>query len=510
LIDLSENEHHFSLALVGLGVERFGVLLERIGLLHLDCELAAAGDVGGTWRENTYPGCQCDVPSTLYSFSFALNPGWIRTFPLQREIWDYLRQVADGYGVRPHIRFGQEVVSAAWDDAAERWVIGTSTGSLTARVLVLGVGALSEPSIPRIAGIEMFEGTAFHSANWNHDHDLRGERVAVIGTGASAIQFVPRIQPGVAELHVYQRTAPWIMPHPDRPTTRLERWVWRSVPGSQHLWRAAVWSARESLVVGLAMQPRLMSRLEVVARRHLHNQVVDPELRRRLTPDYRLGCKRILVSNEYYPVLRRRGVQLVTAGVREIRPHSVVAADGVERPADTIILGTGFRVTEPPSASYVRGRGGRLLADAWGGSVSAYLGTTIAGFPNAFMITGPNTGLGHSSMVYMIESQVAYIMKALSAMDRRAATVIEVRPEVQRTYNDQLQRKLAGTVWNSGGCKSWYLDASGRNTTLWPSFTFAFRDRTRTFNESDYLIGSNGRDRRRGTGVPRGLADALC
>jgi cation diffusion facilitator CzcD-associated flavoprotein CzcO len=477
------------IAIVGSGFAGLGtaVNLKREGIEDF-VVLERADDVGGTWRENTYPGCQCDVPSTLYSFSFAPNPRWTHTYPLQPEIWDYLRRIASDYGIAPHIRYGHEVTAGAWDEDGQRWTLETTGGPITAQVLVLAAGALSEPSIPPIPGLETFKGKVFHSARWDHEHELRGERVAAIGTGASAIQFVPRIQPQVDELHVYQRTAPWIMPHPDRPTTALERLIWRTFPRSQHLWRAAVWTARESMVVGLTMEPRLMVGMELVAKAHLRKQVLDPHLRRDLTPHYRLGCKRILVSSDYYPALCEPNVQLITGGVCEILPHSIVAADGTERAADTIIFGTGFQVTDPPAAAYVRGREGKLLADLWRGNMSAYLGTTIAGFPNAFMVTGPNTGLGHSSMIYMIESQVAYLMAALRAMDRRGAAVIDVRPEVQRGYNDELQRKLARTVWNSGGCRSWYLDASGRNTTLWPSFTFRFRERTRTFDESDYVL----------------------
>jgi cation diffusion facilitator CzcD-associated flavoprotein CzcO len=477
------------IAIVGSGFAGIGtaVNLKRSGIEDF-VVLERADDVGGTWRDNSYPGCQCDVPSTLYSFSFAPNPEWTRTYPLQQEIWDYLRKVTREHGITAHLRFSHEVTDCEWDDQGKRWTIETSQGRFTAQVIVLGVGALSEPSIPPIPGVERFEGTVFHSARWNHDHDLTAERVAVIGTGASSIQFVPRIQPRVSELQLYQRTPPWIMPHPDRRVTSAERALWRTIPRSQHLWRGAVYAARESMVLGLTIEPRLMSPLEKVARRHLRSQVPDPAIRRKLTPDYRLGCKRILVSNEYLPALCQPNVQLLTDGIEEVRPHSIVARDGTERQVDTIIFGTGFQVTSPPSAQYLRGRDGALLADAWQSGMSAHLGTSIAGFPNAFLITGPNTGLGHSSMVYMIESQIAYIVDALRVMDQRDAVAVEVRPEVQRAYNDELQQKLAHTVWSSGGCKSWYMDPSGRNTTLWPSFTFRYRQRTREFDPAEYVL----------------------
>lgn len=362
-------------AIVGSGFAGLGmaVNLERAGIDDY-VVLERASDVGGTWRDNTYPGCQCDVPSTLYSFSFAPNPAWTHTYPLRDEIWDYLRGVADDHGVTPHIRYGHEVTAAEWDEDGERWTLHSTGGPLTARVVVLGTGALSKPSIPPIRGLERFAGTIFHSARWDHDHDLRGERVAVIGTGASSIQIVPRIRSQVAELQLYQRTAPWVMPHPDHPTTGLERAIWRAFPRSQHAWRAAVWAARESMVLGLTIEPRLMAGMEAIAKAHLRRQVPDRELRRKLTPDYRLGCKRILVSDEYHPALCGLGAELITGGVAEVGPHSIVGGDGVERAADTIIFGTGFHVTDPPAASYVRGRTGTLLADAWRGSMSAYLG----------------------------------------------------------------------------------------------------------------------------------------
>lgn len=488
---MSTNEGRSTrIAIVGTGFAGLGmaIKLKEAGIEDFVL-LERAGDLGGTWRDNTYPGCQCDVPSSLYSFSFAPNPTWSHTYPLQAEIWDYLRRVAEEHGITPHIRYRHEVTSGGWDDERKRWTLATSQGeTVNAQVVVMGVGALSEPAAPHLPGLESFEGTVFHSANWNHEHDLTGDRVAVIGTGASAIQFVPRIQPHVRHISVYQRTPPWILPHPDRPTTRVERALWRAIPRSQHLWRAAVYAARESMVLGLTKQPRLLAGAELLAKAHLRAQVRDRELRRKLTPHYRLGCKRILVSNDYYPALCEPNADLVTDGIIEVRPHAVVTADGTERPTDTIIFGTGFQVTDPPVASYARGRDGRLLADVWQGSMSAYLGTTVAGFPNAFMLVGPNTGLGHSSMVYMIESQVAYVIDALRTMERRGAATVEVRPEVQRAYNEELQRQLGGTVWNSGGCRSWYLDSTGRNSVLWPSFTFRFRERTRRFDPGDYVF----------------------
>ncbi|HEY6395911.1 MAG TPA: NAD(P)/FAD-dependent oxidoreductase, partial [Solirubrobacteraceae bacterium] len=469
-------------AIVGSGFGGLGtaVSLKRSGVEDFMI-LERADDLGGTWRDNTYPGCQCDVPSTLYSFSFAPNPDWTRTFPLQDEIWRYLRRVADGFALGPHMRYGHELTAAAWDQARDRWDIETSGGRFTAQVLVLAPGGLSEPAVAAVPGLEGFRGKVFHSATWDHGHDLRGQRVAVIGTGASSIQFTPRIQPQVAELQIYQRTAPWILPHPDRAVRSWERALWRAFPRSQRVWRAGVWAAREALVLGLSLEPRMMRALEQVALAHLRSQVPDPAVRRRLTPSYRLGCKRILISNDYYPALTQPNAELITGGIGSVEPDAIVGADGIRREVDTIICGTGFRVTDPPWTRGIRGIDGAVLADVWRPSMSAYLGTTVAGFPNVFMITGPNTGLGHSSIVYMIESQVSYVMAALKTLDELGVRTADVRPEIQAAYNRELQRRLAGTVWNTGGCRSWYLDQTGRNTTLWPSFTFRFRSRTRRF-----------------------------
>jgi cation diffusion facilitator CzcD-associated flavoprotein CzcO len=476
------------IAIIGTGFAGLGMAI-RLKQEGVDdfVVLEKADDVGGTWRENTYPGVQCDVPSHLYSFSFAPNPNWSRTFPLGDEIWDYLRECAVRYGVMPHIRFGEDVQSADWDDERQRWRIETADDTITAQVLVAGTGPLHEPSIPAVPGLDRFEGRMFHSAEWEHDHDLTGARVAVVGTGASAIQFVPRIQPRVSRMHVFQRTPPWIMPHPDRALSPLEHRVYRAFPAAQLAMRAAVYWARETFVLGF-MDRRFAKLPERVAVKHLRDQVPDPELRRRLTPDYTIGCKRVLISNDYFPALMQPNVELVTDGIAEVRASSVVTAGGSEREVDTIIFGTGFRVTDPPSADLVRGRDGRTLAERWQGSMEAHLGTTIAGFPNLFFLVGPNTGLGHNSIVFMIESQLNYVLDALRTMDARGAKSIDVRPDVQARYNAAIQKRLRNTVWNAGGCASWYLDHTGRNTTLWPGFTWPFRRLLRHFDADHYEL----------------------
>jgi cation diffusion facilitator CzcD-associated flavoprotein CzcO len=484
----------YRVVIVGTGFSGLGMAarLKRDGVDDF-VVLERNQGVGGTWWDNTYPGCQCDVPSHLYSYSFAPNPDWSRTYSLQPEIRDYLRDCADRFEVTPHIRFGCELSQAAWDEEAGVWRLDTSEGEITAQFLVAGVGPLSEPAIPELPGLERFEGAVFHSARWDHDHDLSGERVGVIGTGASAIQFVPRIQPEVRSLHVFQRTPPWILPHTDRPVTRLERGLYRRFPRLQRLVRAAIYASREWLVLAFAKRRRLMKLPERLARRHLARQVRDPELRSKLTPDYTIGCKRILLSNDWYPALTRPNTEVVTDGVREVRERSIVTTAGEEIELDTIVLGTGFKVTDIPAADHLVGRAGRSLADVWRGSPQAYLGTSIAGFPNLFMLLGPNTGLGHNSMVFMIESQIAHVIRGMRAVEANGAQALEVREEAQAAYNERLQRALQGTVWNAGGCKSWYIDSTGRNTTIWPRFTWQFRRETRRFEPAAYrFLGRAG------------------
>ena len=476
------------IAIVGGGFAGLGlaIKLRQAGIEDF-VVLERAGDVGGTWEANTYPGCQCDVPSHLYSFSFAPNPGWTRTYSRQEEIWAYLRELAARHDLHRHIRLRHELTGAAWDEDAQRWHVRTSRGDLSAQILVDASGPLSMPQLPAIRGLRRFEGKLFHSAQWDHDHDLTGERVAVIGTGASAIQFVPQIAERTGQLHVFQRTAPWIMPHTDRPTTRLERRLYRTFPFLQKAVRAGIYWSREAFLLGFIKDRRFMAGAEKIATAHLHKQVRDPELRRRLTPQFRLGCKRVLLSNEWYPALARPDVELVTEQIAEVRGRTIVLADGSEREVDTIILGTGFHVTDPPSARLVCGRDGRPLAKMAATGIQAYRGATIAGLPNFFKLIGPNTGLGHSSMIFMIESQLRYVMDALRVMDERALASFEVRPEAMAAYNARIQAKMPGTVWMSG-CASWYLDAHGNNTTIWPDFTFRFRHHTRRFDEGAYLL----------------------
>jgi cation diffusion facilitator CzcD-associated flavoprotein CzcO len=439
------------------------------------------------------------VQSHLYSFSFAPNPSWSRMFAPQSEIRDYLERCATDFGLRSRIRFHENVERAEFDETSRTWVVRTSTGgTYRARSVVSAMGALSNPAYPDLPGLDRFQGRSFHSAYWDHDYDFAGKRVAVVGTGASAIQFVPKIAGQVRRLDLYQRSAPWVLSKPDRAVTPLERWLFRALPFVQSLYRFVIYWMLEARVLGF-VNPRLMQRFESVARRHLQKQVKDPVLREKLTPRFTIGCKRILMSDDYYPALCRENVDVIVEGIREVREHSIVTADGREREVDAIVFGTGFTVQELARPGMFFGAGGRDLAKVWAGSPEAYKGTTVAGFPNLFFLAGPNTGLGHSSMVHMIESQVTYVVQALRAMHDGRVLSLEVRQDVQDAYNARIQAKYQGSVWQSG-CKSWYLSEDGKNTTLWPSFTFRFRMETAHFRSSDYRIVHES------TNVPAGPA----
>ena len=472
-------------AIVGSGFSGLAMAarLRRAG--HSDfVVLERADDVGGTWRDNSYPGCACDVPSHLYSFSFSPNPEWSSTFSPQPEIWAYLRRVAGEEGILPHVRFRCELMDAAWSEDGQRWQLQTSRGQISARVLIVAAGPLSEPP-PSLPGLDRFSGYVFHSAAWDHDHDLAGKRVAVIGTGASAIQFVPQIQPVVDRLHLFQRTAPWVMRRRARPLTHIERAVYRRFPAAQKLMRAAIYWGRELYAIPL-LRAGLAPVTRLLGQRYLRRLVPDAELRRKLTPDYAPGCKRILISNDYLPSLAQPNVNVVTDPISEVRERSIVTRDGVERDVDTIIFGTGFHVTDFPMARRLRDGRGRTMTEAWRGSGQAYRGTTVAGFPNLFLLLGPNTGLGHTSVVVMAEAQVGYVMRALGHMRRHDVVAIDVRSGAQAAWNEQVQRKMRGTVWQAGGCASWYLDQNGLNTSLWPNFSFRFRLALRWFDADSY------------------------
>jgi cation diffusion facilitator CzcD-associated flavoprotein CzcO len=478
-----------SVAIVGSGFSGIGLAIRLREQGVEDFAVLERGDgVGGTWHYNTYPGCGCDVPSNLYSFSFAPNPNWSRTYSKQPEILEYLERTVDQFGVRDKLRLNCEVRGAGWDEATQRWVLDTAQGEVRAKVLISGAGPLVEPKFPDLPGLETFTGPKFHSARWDHSVDLRGKRVASIGTGASAIQYVPSIAPDVEQLYVIQRTPPWITPHSARPVTRFEKRLYRAVPAAQRAMRGAIYAGRELLVLGFVKYPKGMRLVAKAANQHrTRSLAAKPELIAKTTPTYTLGCKRILPSNDWYPALARDNVELVTDGITEVRERSIVTTGGRELEIDALIFGTGFHAVDTPVGKLVRGRDGRALEEVWDGSPRAHLGSTVPGFPNFFIMLGPNTGLGHSSMIYMIESQIAYVMDALRAMREQGATVVEVRPEVEARHNEEVQRRMQGTVWNTG-CTSWYQDAKGNNPTLWPDWTWQFRRRTASFNPAEYVI----------------------
>ncbi|MCU1657876.1 MAG: putative monooxygenase [Pseudonocardiales bacterium] len=485
---VSQEARHVGVLIVGSGFAGLGAAIKLTQDGRPDFLVIERGsEVGGTWRDNTYPGATCDVPSHLYSYSFELNPNWSRSFSPGWEIQDYLRRTAVKYGVLDKHLFDTELTSARWDEDAAVWAVETTRGPFTADVFVPAIGALCEPALPDVAGIDSFQGEIFHSSRWNHEADLTGKRVAVIGTGASAVQIVPEMAKVVGHLDIYQRTAPWIMPRRDRAYSKPESLAYKYIPGLQRIAREAIYWGRESFVLGFAFQPKILLAAQRIAERHIARQVPDPAMRAKVTPSWQMGCKRVLISNDWYPTLTREQVELVTDGIAEVRPNAIVTTDGTVREVDAIVVATGFHVTDSPAYELITGIGGRVLGDVWRErGQQAYKGATVAGFPNMLFVIGPNMGLGHSSMIYMAESGINYLASALREMDRHGLATFEVRDDAQRDYNATLQKRMRQTVWTTGGCASWYLDEHGNNTTLWPSFTFAFRRITRRFDLAAY------------------------
>lgn len=482
---------HHAIAVVGTG---FGGLGAAVRLLQEgETDLAVferAESVGGVWRANTYPGAACDVQSHLYAFSFAPNPEWSRKYAPQAEIQAYLEDVAERFGVLPHVRFGHEVEACVWDDDAAHWRIETSRGPYTADVLVAAPGALEAPKLPDVPGLAGFPGTVMHTARWDDGVDLAGKRVAVVGTGASAIQVIPAIQPTVGHLTVFQRTPAWVIPRRDGTFGERARRRFRERPLLQRALRRVLFRYHET--TGLAFRTPWLNRQaeRLLARRHLRAQVPDPALRQRLTPDYRLGCKRVLLSDDYYPALGQPNVTVVDGALAEVRGDVAVGADGSEHPVDVVVLATGFYVTDLPFAEHVVGRGGRRLSEIWGESPSAHVGTTVHGVPNFFLIQGPNTGLGHSSVILMAEAQIEHVVNAVAAMRARELAAVEPTAEAQRAWVEEVDALGEGTVWLTG-CDSWYLDATGRNAALWPGSVPAFQKRVEPFDPSEYHLRAN-------------------
>ena len=476
-------------AIVGAGFSGLGLAIElkRAGFEDFFI-LESAEELGGTWRDNTYPGCACDVPSHLYSFSFAPNPGWSRSYGTQPEILAYMKEVAERWGLERHIRYGQHVESARWDEDTGWWTLGCRGGQEhRGRVVSLGTGALSRPFVPRLEGLETFRGPVFHSARWDHEVELEGKRVAVVGTGASAVQFVPQLAPRVASLHLLQRTPPWIVPKPDRPFAALERQLFERLPPWRWLYRTALYWQAEGRGIAFLTDRRLMRAFEFFARRYIRECFPDDEeMRRRVTPDYTMGCKRILFSNDYYPALARDNVELMGAAAR-VEPGAIVDAEGARREVDAIVFGTGFHVSDYLEPLHIVGRDGLTLEEAWTGGAHAYLGIAVSGFPNLFLMVGPNTGLGHNSIIFMIEAQARYIRQCVELLADERARALEVRPAVAQRFDEEVQRRHRGNVWQSG-CRSWYVEEDGRNSTLWPSYTFDYWRQTRALDPADFRL----------------------
>lgn len=474
----------------GLGM---GIALQKQGVDFLILE--KADEIGGTWRDNTYPGCACDVPSHLYSFSFEPKATWSKLFSPQPEILDYLKGVADKYGLRRHIRFNTRAARAQWDDTEYRWHVFTDSGQeYVAQFLISGAGALHIPRVPDIEGLADFSGPAFHSAEWDHDVDLAGKRVAVIGTGASAIQIVPGIVGEVAQLQLYQRTPPWVVPRPNKPFPGWLKTAFSRVPGLRLGVRTGIyWFLEGALGYGMTRRPELLRAVEAIGRWNIRHNVKDKKLRRRLTPTYRAGCKRILYSPDYYRAVADPKTTLITDRITRVTPTGIITADGTEHAVDVIVLATGFHVIDSYTFFDIKGPGGEDLVDRWNrDGISAHRGIAVTGMPNLFFLLGPNTALGHTSVVIMIESQIRYVAQAIAAVDARGAQALAPSAAAQRLYNDELQHDLAGSVWNTGGCRSWYLDEHGVNRTLWSGMTWQYWRSTRSLDTSEYEFSGIG------------------
>jgi cation diffusion facilitator CzcD-associated flavoprotein CzcO len=450
--------------------------------------LEAAGGVGGTWRANTYPGVACDIPSHLYSLSFAPRPGWTRRYPGQPEILDYLEHVADERGLRPHLRFGAEVAAARFDDDDGRWRLELRDGrALAARILVAACGQLRVPHVPSFDGLDAFTGRWWHSARWDHGFDPRGRRVAVVGSGATAIQIVPELARAAARLHVFQRTPAWVIPRHDRAYTAAERRLLARIAPLRRAYRAALFLRQECFWLGFRPGSAAARALTRLARWRLESQVGDPGLRAALTPSYPLGCKRVLVSDDFYPALTRPGVELVTSTIARFEPGGVRTRDGVRRALDAVVFATGFDAQALVAPMRVEGTGGRSLEACWADGPHAHLGLTVPGFPNLFLLYGPNTNLGHNSIVFMMEAQIAHVLGCLDACDRRGAGRIEVRPEAMARSDRRTQARLQRSVF-SQGCTSWYKTRAGRVTNNWPGTATEYWRAARRPHAEDYAL----------------------
>jgi cation diffusion facilitator CzcD-associated flavoprotein CzcO len=477
-----------SIAVVGAGFGGIGaaVMLEQAG--HRDVTVFERGErIGGVWHHNTYPGAACDVPSHLYEFSFAPNPRWSRRYSPQAEIQAYLEDVARRYGVADRIRTSTEVQEARWDEERGRWSLKTTAGDHEADVLLTACGQLSTPKIPPIAGLESFEGPAFHTARWRHDVDLRGKRVAVVGTGCSAIQVVPAIQPVVEQLDIYQRSPGWTFPKSDFEYRERTKRLFERFPIVQRLDRQANFAFHELAAAALTSKRWLLPPFRALCRAQIRRAVKDPTLRAKVTPRDEIGCKRIMLTDEWYPTLTQPNVELIDERVDAVTPGGVRTAGGSERPADVLVLATGFQAHGFTAPMEVVGTGGRSLVDAWAGVPRAYLGMSVAGFPNMFLLYGPNTNGGSGSVIYTIEAGVRHVIAALGELERANARRIELRPQVAERFDRELREALAGTVWHTG-CTSWYVDENGNDPNQWPWLWSTYRRRTGRIEPGAYAL----------------------
>lgn len=483
------DKHDLPIAILGAGFAGIG---SAIRLKHSGIEsftiFERAGEIGGTWRDNTYPGAACDVPSHVYSLSFEPYPGWTRKFSPSEEIQAYLLGLALKWRLREKLRLNTEIVEARWDEARGVWTLTTADGEThEARVVVSGVGGLVDPALPDIKGLHSFAGEIFHTARWKHDYDLTGRNVAVIGTGASAVQVVPSIAPQVAKLSVFQRTPAWVVPKLDKRYSERTRRFYARHPLALRAKRFGMYALSELFGPMIFLDSKRLSALgEGLSLRHLHAQVRDPELRRKLTPHFQFGCKRILISDDYWASFSRENVELVTEPIAEIRREGIETKDGRLHEVDAIVLATGFAVGLARAPFAVTGRGGRTLDQAWQHGAVAYKGMTVSGFPNWFTLMGPNTGPGHTSVLVFTEAQIEHALQAIRKIRDEKLRYVDVRQDVQDRYNEGIQARMPHMVWHT--CKSWYLSADGSNHALYPGFAFEYALRARRFRARDYEI----------------------
>ncbi|WP_024806409.1 NAD(P)/FAD-dependent oxidoreductase [Nocardia sp. BMG51109] len=476
--------------IVGAGLSGICVALRLLKAGITDFRiLEKASGAGGVWRYNTYPGSACDVKAYTYSFSFALNRNWTQMYATQREILAYAEGLCRDHDLYSKMIFDTEVRSYDYDDTEAAWTVTAADAAYTADILVDATGVLHRPKVPDIAGRSRFTGAAFHSAEWDHSVDLRGKRVAVVGTGASAVQILPEISKYAARVDVFQRTPQWVLPRANRPLLSVERALYRWFPATQKIQRYLNYWMHELVVVAF-LHPALMTVFGAVSKRFLARQVSDPQLRAALTPDYRPGCKRFLITSEFYPALQRPNVRLVTDHITEFVESGLRTADGAVHELDAVVYCTGFRTDERIALDHVAGREGTLLSEVWRDGMEAHLGTSVSGFPNFFLMMGPNSGSGHQSILFAIEVQASYIVKCIQHMRRRRWRRIEVEAGAQKTFNEFVGSRLSGSVWNSGGCTSWFLDKAGKNRQVWPGWSVAYWWRLRRPVDKHFVAAS--------------------